>query len=200
MSDLTMTRDTTAARRAMIDSQLRTSGVNEEYVLARLMAVPREDFLPEDKKSLAYIDRSILLGADETLASPLFYGKLLQEATPHRDDRVLIVEGGTAYLKELVSPLVAEVQTVSAGDAAIGKLPGSTFSLILVDGAIEQLPENVSAALDEGGRIISGLFLRNVSRLASGRKVAGSVSLQPIEDLGIPVLKAFDRPKAWTFS
>ena len=200
MSDLTMTRDTTAARRAMIDSQLRTSGVNEEYVLARLMAVPREDFLPEDKKSLAYIDRSILLGADETLASPLFYGKLLQEAKPHRDDRVLIVEGGTAYLKELVSPLVAEVQTVSAGDAAVGNLPASTFSLILVDGAIEHLPEGVSATLEEGGRIISGLFLRNVSRLASGRKVAGSVSLQPIEDLGIPVLKAFDRPKAWTFS
>ena len=47
--------DTARARRAMIDSQLRTSGVNEEYVLARMLAVPREDFLPQDKAALCLL-------------------------------------------------------------------------------------------------------------------------------------------------
>ena len=200
MSNTTMTRDLSAARKAMIDSQLRTSGVNEDYVLARMMAVPRENFVPEDKISLAYIDRSIPIGPDAFLASPLFYGKTLQEAAPRKEDRVLVVEGGSGYLAELVRPLVAGCVGVTATDAAAGTLPDDTFSLILVDGAIEQMPDTFSEALEDGGRIVSGLLLRKVTRLASGRKIAGTVSLQPVEDLGMPVLSAFNKPRSWTFS
>ena len=200
MSNITMTRDTKSARKAMIDSQLRTSGVNEEFVLARMMAVPRENFLPQDKAGLAYIDRSVALGDGAHLASPLFYGKLLLEASPLPSDRVLLVEGGTGYLAELLRPLVADVTIVSAADAAAGALPGGTFSLILVDGAIEQLPDAFAERLDENGTIVSGVLLRKVTRLASGRKIAGQLSLQPVEDLGIPVLHAFDVPQGWTFS
>lgn len=203
MTDLTMTTDrhtdTSTARRAMIDSQLRTSGVNEEYVLARMIAVPREDFLPADKASVAYIDRAVSLGADGHLAAPLFYGKLLLEAQPAGDDRVLVVEGGTGYLAELLRPLVAEVVTISAAEAATGAATGA-YSLIVIDGAIEQLPEALEARLADQGRIISGLVLRQVTRLASGRKVGGNVVLQPVEDIGIPVLHAFDAPKGWTFA
>ncbi len=196
---MTMTKtDTAKARKAMIDSQLRTSGVNEEFALSRMMAVPREDFLPEDKAPLAYIDRSIPV-ADGALASPLFYGKVLIEASPTKADNVLIVEGGTSYLAQLMAPLVANVETVGAQAAAHDPIDG-TFSLILVDGAIEQLPKPLGEALEEGGRIVSGLLLRQVTRLASGRKVMGQVALQPVEDLGIPVLHAFDAPKTWTFS
>ncbi|MCL9982145.1 MAG: protein-L-isoaspartate O-methyltransferase [Erythrobacter sp.] len=207
MTDLTMTRerqtDTSTARRAMIDSQLRTSGVNEEYVLARMIAVPREDFLPADKASVAYIDRAVSLGnASETgghLAAPLFYGKLLTEAAPARADSVLVVEGGTGYLAELLRPLVSELATISAAEAATGAVTG-TFSLIVIDGAIEHLPEALEARLADQGRIVTGVVLRQVTRLASGRKVGGNVVLQPVEDLGIPVLHAFDTPKSWTFA
>lgn len=203
MTDTTMTRerptDTSIARRAMIDSQLRTSGVNEEYVLARMLAVPREDFLPAEKAAVAYIDRAVSLGQAGHLAAPLFYGKLLLEAAPARDERVLVVEGGTGYLAELLRPLVAELATVSAADAAAGKVSG-TWSLIVVDGAIEQLPDTLAACLAEDGRIVSGLVLRQVTRLATGRKVGGKLVLQPVEDLGIPVLHAFDAPKGWTFA
>lgn len=186
------------ARKAMIDSQLRTSGVNEGFALARMMSVPREDYLPEDKAPLAYIDRSVRVDGG-ALASPLFYGKVLLEAVPTKDDRVLVIEGGTGYLAALVEPLVASVDTLSALDAANGAADGA-YSLVLVDGAIEQLPASLADALEDGGRIISGLVLRQVTRLASGRKIVGKVSLQPVEDLGIPVLHAFDAPKTWTFS
>jgi protein-L-isoaspartate(D-aspartate) O-methyltransferase len=203
MTDLTMTperqTDTSTARRAMIDSQLRTSGVNEEYVLARMIAVPREDFLPAAKASVAYIDRAVSLGTDGHLAAPLFYGKLLMEAAPARDERVLVVEGGTGYLAELLRPLVGELATVSASDAAT-KAGGSDYSLIVIDGAIAQLPEALEARLADQGRIVCGVVLRQVTRLASGRKVGGNVVLRPVEDLGIPVLHAFDVPKSWTFA
>lgn len=189
---------TSKARKAMIDSQLRTSGVNEEFALARMMAVPREDYLPDDKAPLAYIDRSVPVEGG-ALASPLFYGKVLLEAVPVADDSVLIVEGGTGYLAALVAPLVSSVTTVSAADAAAGRIEGS-YSLILVDGAIEQLPDALAKALDEDGRIVSGLLLRQVTRLASGRKIVGHVALQPVEDIGIPVLSDFNAPKKWTFT
>ncbi len=189
------------ARRAMIASQLRTSGVNEEFVLARMLAVPREDFLPADKAPLAYIDRAISLGGDHYLAAPLFYGKLLVEAAPGPEDRVLVVEGGTGYLTALLRPLVAELATLDAQAAAAGaSAPGAPFSLIVIDGAIEQLPTALGDQLAEDGRIVTGLLLRQVTRLAAGRKVNGRVALRAVEDLGIPVLHAFDAPKRWTFA
>lgn len=200
MSTMTTTiPDTAVARRAMIDSQLRTSGVNEEYVLARMLAVPREDFLPAEKAAQAYIDRAVLLGEAGHLAAPLFYGKLLLEAAPLPETRVLVVGGGTGYLAALITPLAASVTEVTAAEAAAMQGAGE-YDLVVIDGAIEQLPEGLAAALADNGRIVTGLVLRGVTRLASGRKVAGSVSLQPLEDLGIPVLPAFAAPRRWTFA
>jgi protein-L-isoaspartate(D-aspartate) O-methyltransferase len=191
--------DTNTARRAMIDSQLRTSGVNEEFVLARMLAVPREDFLPAEKAAAAYIDRAVMLGDQGHLAAPLFYGKLLLEAAPSPSDRVLVVSGGTGYVAALLAPLAASVVEVTAAEAAV--ISGAEeYDLILVDGAIEQLPEGLAAALADGGRIVTGLVLRQVTRLASGRKIRGKVNLQPVEDLGIPLLAAFAAPQRWTFA
>lgn len=190
--------DPQTARRAMIDSQLRTSGVNEEYVLARMLAVPREDFLPADKAAVAYIDRAVTLAEAGHLAAPLFYGKLLLEAAPAPADRVLVVSGGTGYLAALLRPLVAELTEVTAAEA-LALTGTASHTLIVIDGAIEQLPDSLTAQLAEDGRIVTGLVLRQVTRLAAGRKVAGQVNLLPLEDLGIPVLHAFDAPKGWSF-
>jgi protein-L-isoaspartate(D-aspartate) O-methyltransferase len=206
MTDMTRTLShpsSAAARRAMVDSQLRTSGVNEEYVLARMLAVPREDFLPAEKASFAYIDRAVSLGSAPGsggyLAAPLFYGKLLLEAAPTPDDRVLVVSGGTDYLAALLGPLVTSVTAITASDAVTTSATES-YSLIMIDGAIEHLPDGLAAQVAEGGRIVTGLVLRQVTRLASGRKIGGMVTLQPIEDLGMPMLPAFAAPKRWTFA
>ncbi len=195
--------DTRIARRAMIDSQLRTSGVNEEYVLARMLAVPREDFLPAGKAAQAYVDRAVMLGAAGEgaghLAAPLFYGKLLLEAAPAPQDRVLVVSGGTGYLAALIAPLVASLTEMTASEAATLEGAGD-HDLIVIDGAIEQLPEGLAAALADNGRIVTGLVLRQVTRLAAGRRIAGQVNLVAVEDLGIPALSAFAAPRRWTFA
>lgn len=188
-----------AARKAMIDSQLRTSGVNEDFVLARMAAVPREDFVPAEAKSVAYMDRAIALGEGHFLAAPLFHGKMLAQAQPTAEDRVLVVEGGSSYLAELVRPLVASCDTVSADDAATGTGKRKSYSLILVDGAVEQFPETLEKRLEEDGRVVCGLIARSVTRLASGRKIAGTLALQPLAEIGIPVLHQFDKPRQWSF-
>lgn len=187
------------ARKAMIDSQLRTSGVNAPFVLARMGAVAREDYVPESARAIAYMDRAIPLGAGQFLSAPLVHGMMLSEARPGLEDSVLIVESGSGYLAELARPLVAKLDTISAKEAAAGPKGRKTYSLILIDGAIEQLPESLAKRLEDGGRIVTGLVLRGVTRLATGRKIAGSVALQPLAELGIPILPEFDRAKEWSF-
>ena len=121
MSDTLTPSATHAARKAMIDSQLRTSGINAPFVLDRLGSVPREDFVPETARGTAYMDRSIRLAEGGVLPAPVFHGMLLEEARPRGDDTVLIVDGGSRYLAELVRPLVTSVESVSALDGAAGK-------------------------------------------------------------------------------
>ena len=190
--------DYAAARRAMIDSQLRTSGVNEPWVLARIAATPREDFVPPAAREVAYIDRAIALEGDGMLAAPLFYGRLLSEAKPTADDAVLVVDGGSGYLPALLRGLSAKVDTISAADAVSGKKKGG-YTLLAIDGAVEEIPASLAARLADDARVVTGIVSNGVTRLAIGRKAAGAISLLPLAEMGIPRLAAFDKPKAWAF-
>lgn len=192
------TVDFAAARRAMIDSQLRPSGVNDPAVLDAFARIAREEFVPAAARGHAYIDRAIPLDDGHALAAPLFHGRMLTEAAPIADDRVLVVTGGSGYLAALAELLIGSVTVITAADAAAGKAKGR-FSLILVDGAIEQLPDNLSARLEDAGRLVTGLVERGVTRLAIGRKAAGAVALLPLAEMGIPVLAEFAAPKRWSF-
>lgn len=191
--------DMTIARKAMIDSQLRTSGVNEQFVLSRMGAVAREDYVPESAKAIAYMDRAIPLGDGRYLPAPVVHGKMLAEAMPQEDDSALIVEGGNAYLAELLRPLVGKLDTAAADEAAEGKPGRKKYSLVMIDGAIEELSENLVKRIEEGGRLVAGVISNGVTRLASGKKVGGAIVLQPIAEIGIPVLHQFDKPKEWSF-
>jgi len=181
----------------MIDSQLRTSGVNEPWVLEAMGSVPREDFVPANMRQAAYIDRAIPLGNGRMLAAPIVHGRLLAEARPALDDKVLLVSDSAGYLAALLKPLVGSLDTVLPGHA--GQAGEGGYSLIVIDGAIEVLPEALADRLAEGGRIVGGLVLRGVTRLAAGVKAAGTVSLLPLAEIGIPVLPEFAAPKRWSF-
>jgi protein-L-isoaspartate(D-aspartate) O-methyltransferase len=187
-----------AARRAMIDSQLRTSGVNEPWVLAAMARVPREDFVPESARAAAYIDRAVPLGNGRFLAAPLVHGLMLTEARPTAQDKALLVGDGNGYLAALLGPLVGSLDAVDPADAAAAG-PEGACSLIVIDGAIEELPAALAARLVEGGRVVTGLVLRGVTRLATGRKAAGEVALLPLAEIGIPVLPELAAPRRWTF-
>jgi protein-L-isoaspartate(D-aspartate) O-methyltransferase len=188
-----------AARKAMIDSQLRTSGVNAEYVLARMGAVSREDFVPENARGIAYIDRAIALGNGRFLAAPVVQGLMLQEARPARADKTLLVDGGSGYLAELLRPLVRSLEVLSPADAVAASRKRGDFTLLMIDGAIEQLPEGLVQRLAEGARVVTGLVRNGLTRLATGRKAAGEVGLLPLAEIGIPVLPEFAAKKEWSF-
>jgi len=196
---LTTTRpDFAAARKAMIDSQLRTSGVNDAFVLERMSAVAREDFVPESARATAYMDRAIRLEDGGFLPAPVFHGAMLAEARPTVEDRTLVVDAGSGYLPALVEPLVGKLDTIAPDKAANGSKRGD-YTLVLVDGAIEHVPPALAKLVAEGGRIVTGMVDRGVTRLATGRKSGKALALLPLAEMGIPRLGAFDRPQSWSF-
>lgn len=187
-----------SARRAMIDSQLRTSGVNEPWVLAAMANVAREDFVPPAMRDAAYIDRAIPLEGGRALASPLVHARMLAEARPTPADKALLVGDANGYLAALLTPLVGALETLSA-EAAANKRGKGAYTLLVVDGAVEEMPRAFASLLAEGGRIVTGVLERGVTRLATGRKIAGEIALLPVAEIGIPVLPEFRAPKRWSF-
>ena len=187
------------ARRAMIDSQLRVSGVNDPAVLAAIGRVPREDYLPAEARGHADIDRAIPLGHGQALPAPLVQGMMLSEALPRPGERVLVVTAGSTYLAALVEAMGALVDSVDAGAVTAAKRGTAPYDLVLIDGAIEQMPAVLGDAMADGGRVVTGLVLRGVTRLASGRKLGGKVQLLPLAEVGIPVLGEFAHAKTWSF-
>ena len=183
------------ARRAMIDSQLRPSGVNDPGVLAAFNRVRREDFVPASARGVAYMDRAVPLGGGKLLAPPLSHGQMLMEAAPTSADRVLLVENGSGYLAALLASLVESVETILPG----GSPTGEGYTLLLIDGAIERLPQTLSDALAADARVVTGLIERGVPRLATGRKAAGDVGFLTLGEADFAPLAEYAQPSKWSF-
>ena len=200
----------------MVDSQLRPEGVNYPPVSEAMASVKREDFVAEEARELAYIDRVVPIGDGRLMSGPVVLGKLLTEMAPMAGERALVVGSGTGYstavLKEMgieaigleCSPSLAArarklgIETVE-GPLEEGWAKGAPYDLILIDGAIEHIPHAIIAQLAEHGRLGTALIDRGVSRLAVGRKAGGGFGLHTLADSGAAALPGFSRPPVFTF-
>ncbi len=186
-----------SARRAMIDSQLRVSGVNAPDVLAAMNAVAREDFIPSAMRANAYLDRAIALDDGSAIPAPLVHGRMLIETAVQAGEKVLVISA-SGYLAALATELGADVTLIKPADALVKKKSGP-FSVILIDGAAEQLPLFVAASLAADGRVVTGTVTRGITRLAVGRKSADGIALLNLAEIGMPVITEFAAPKQWSF-
>lgn len=182
------------ARRAMIDSQLRVSGVNSPAILNAFNAVPREDFVPTERRAVAYIDRGVPLGEGRTLSPALTYGQMLEAAQTERHDTVLVISCN-GYLAALAGQLATSVTRADSLAAA----QGGPYSLVLIDGAAEVLPDSLAMLLADEGRIVTGVADRGVTRLAIARKALDKVVATPLAEADFAVLAEFAAPKKWSF-
>ena len=190
-----------AARKAMIDSQLRTSGVNEPFVLEAMSRTPREDHVPAASRSVAYMDRAVPLADGRALPPPLFHGRALAEARPLPSDRALVVDCGAGYLPALLQGLAGSVHVVTPAEASASrkpKVPGD-FTLLMIDGAVEQLPGTLGRLMADDARVVTGLVEGRVTRLAVGRVHRQRISLMKLAEMGIPRLPEFDLEESWSF-
>lgn len=188
-----------AARKAMIDSQLRTTGVTSDFVLRRMRSVPREQFVPESARGVAYMDRAIPLGGGRFLAAPLVQGMMLEQAAPQGDEHAIVVDGGSGYLAELLRPLVGTLEVVTPEDAVAPSRGSAKADLLVIDGAVEHIPDVLAKRLADDARVVAGLAEGGLTRLARGRKTRSGVALMPVSEIGMPRLPEFDRPKGWSF-
>ena len=101
--------DYAAARQAMVNSQLRPQGVNDPSVIAAMSLVPREQFVPDEQKPLAYVDRSVPLGEGRALPAAPVLGLLLTALAPVRGERALVVGAGTGYAAAVLKEMGIDV-------------------------------------------------------------------------------------------
>lgn len=208
-------------RRAMVASQLRTTGVSDPRVVAAMGSVPRERFVPEDRAALAYAEALVPLGNGRHLNTPMSLGKLLTEAAPRASDKALVVGAATGYAAAVLAEMVASVVAVEE-DAALleiarkalkgsskvklvegplteGHKRGAPYDLILIDGAVELIPETIIAQLGEDGRLAAAVLDRGVARISVGRRGGSGFGMVAVADVASAVLPGFERPRGFTF-
>ena len=208
--------DFAAAREAMVESQLRPQGITDRGVLNAMRTVARENFLPGHTRPLAYVDRAVAMGHGRFLSAPTVLGQLLTQMMPQAGQRALVIGAGTGYsaaiLKEIGLDVVAvdsdaglisaaneQGVQVTSGPLDAGHAKGAPYDQILIDGAVEYLPDAIVEQLDDGGRLGAALIDRGITRLIVGRKASGAFGYLSIGDAGVPALPGFSRPKAFTF-
>jgi protein-L-isoaspartate(D-aspartate) O-methyltransferase len=186
-------------RRAMIDSQLRTNGVMEPWIVDAMGSVARENFVPDALRTTAYMDRSISLGGGKSLNPPLATALMLQAAEVQKDDRVLLLGLPKGYLATLVARRTQHVVV----SETLGDLPDAArkvgFSVIIIDGAVEELPEALLALAVDDARIVTGTIENGVTRLVIGYARGGKVALKPFSDSEITPLPEFARKPEFVF-
>lgn len=191
-------QDYARARRAMIDSQLRPQGVTDPVVLSALAEVPREEFVPESTRPFAYYDRSIPVEGG-FMMPPAPLARLLTAAAPRAGERALVMSPAPGYTAAVLRHIGLHVDELNAAMFGEASLQGP-FDLIVIEGAVEEVPAKLTDALASGGRLVTALFTSgHVTRLAIGRKIAGVVGYTRFADSEIPVIPGFTRPPAFTF-
>jgi protein-L-isoaspartate(D-aspartate) O-methyltransferase len=214
-------RRTEAARLAMIESQLMPCGVVEPRLVAAFAAIPRERFVLPARRSLAYVDSAQPLGPGRAMMAPLSLGILLQALIPFGGERALVVGAGTGYSTALLrhmgldvtaleeSPALAEAARAELGSAArmvegplVDGWPADPpYDVMLIDGAIEHLPDSLVAQVREGGRIAAVIAGEDgVERATLGRRFGGVAHLEPLAECGAPLLPGFARAARFEFA
>ena len=216
MTAHTAIQDFAAARLAMVESQLRPEGVVDPLVTRAMGSVPREKFVPEAVRSLAYVDRGLPLGGGRFLAAPAVLGQLLTQMMPERGQSALVIGAGTGYSATVLAAMGLEVVAVESSPELVvrahelgvhvieapleaGDPKGRSFDLILIDGAVEIIPDAIVAQLAERGRLGTAVIDRGIPRLAVGRKAGGAFGYLTFGDAGVPALPGFIRPREFTF-
>jgi protein-L-isoaspartate(D-aspartate) O-methyltransferase len=184
--------DFAAARRAMVDSQLRPEGVTDALVVRAMASVPREDFVPDTLRALAYGDRPLSFEG-QSLMPPAALGRLLSELAPRPGERALVIGRGNGYAAAILRQIGLDVAEVAEPSDKAG------YDLVLIDGAVEQIPAEIIARLAPGGRLGTAIIDRGITRLAVGRSAGGSLGLRSFADAEVPVIPGFAKPRAFTF-
>ena len=196
----------TAARLAMVETQMRRRGITDQRVLAAMSKVPRHEFLSRQYWPDAYADHPVPIGEQQTTSQPYIIAIMLQAAEVKAQDRVLEIGAGSGYQTALLCELAREVfaveryaalsadltrrlqelgyknATVVTGDGSLGFPQHAPYDAIVVAAAAPRVPPALVEQLAPGGRLVIpvGDAQQQILQLAS-KDAAGNVSVSSLE-------------------
>jgi protein-L-isoaspartate(D-aspartate) O-methyltransferase len=222
-------KDFRAARRAMVDGQVRTSDVTDLGIIDAMLDIPREAFVPEARVAFAYLDRDVLI-ADATpteparyLMKPMVLARLVQAAAPVATDRVLVIGAGTGYSAAVLARLAGQVTAVEENESLFhqassvlsslrslnlnviqGHLPDGAprfapYDVILIDGGVETVPDRLCPQLSSRGRLLAVEVKGPAGKAKLFQPVNGRFSARELFDAVVPVLPGFSVAPAFVF-
>ncbi|MBI1620423.1 protein-L-isoaspartate O-methyltransferase family protein [Aquamicrobium zhengzhouense] len=224
-----MTVDFQQLRVKMVDGQVRTTDVTQVSLLAAMLSVPREEYVPEERRALAYIDEDIELapageGAEARyLMEPSPFAKMVQVAEIRPGDRVLDVACGTGYSSAVLARLASEVIALESiatvaeraksileaqgvgnvevvqGALAEGHCVKAPYDVIVINGSVDEVSKELFDQLAEGGRLVAVVGTGNAGRAAIYVKDDGHVSARTVFNAAVRPLAEFARTIAFEF-
>jgi protein-L-isoaspartate(D-aspartate) O-methyltransferase len=215
------------ARQKMVDGQVRPSDVTDLRIIDAMLAVPREAFVPEQQRAMAYLDLNLDVSGGGSvrrcLMKPAVTAKLLQAAEILGTDTVLVVGCATGYTAALAARLAAKVTatevepalaakaekvlaelglgsvTVHAADIAEGDPARGPYDVIVLDGATEITPERLYGQLKEGGRLVGVFAQTQPQRAMIVTHSHGDFGYRALFDAAVPVLPGMERRPVFVF-
>lgn len=216
-------------RRGMVDGQVRTNDVTDPRIVDAMLEIPRERFVPESLRALAYIDDDLVVrqpsasGPARYILEPMVLAKLIQLADVQPTELVLTVGAGTGYSAALLARLSGQVisveddsDLVAAANAALAEVgvanvatfqgaltagwaSEAPYDLIFLNGSIEVVPDALVAQLKEGARIVAVKGRGGSARAIVLTKVGGALSEHSAFNAAVPALPGFETPPRFTF-
>lgn len=189
--------DFEAARRQMVDMQLRRRGISDPDILDAVLSVPRHEFVPEEYQSQAYEDHPLPIGDAQTISQPYIVAVMLELLRPTRRDKVLEIGTGSGYATALLAKLAGQVFSIERhavlaehardtlarlgltgvkvfhGDGSLGLPDYAPFNAILVSAAAMNIPPPLISQLEEGGRMVLPVGTDEAQQLRLVRIVGG---------------------------
>jgi protein-L-isoaspartate(D-aspartate) O-methyltransferase len=218
-----------AARQNMVDGQVRPSDVTDVRIIDAMLAVPREAFVPQNKRALAYLDLDLDVSEGgqgqikRFLIKPVVLAKMLQAAEIKPTDRVLVVGCATGYAAAVIAQFVGQV-TATEGDPAVaakavavlaqigcgnvavrtaaaadGDPANGPYDVIVLNGATEIVPERLYRQLQNGGRLVGVFAMSQPPRATIVTSSHGDFGSRALFDAAVPVLPGLERLPAFVF-
>lgn len=216
------------ARTNMIEGQIRPNKVIDPRLIEALSTLPRELFVPADKRGVAYCDEDIDIGNGRFLMEPMVLARLIQEAAIEHTDMVLDIGCATGYSTALLAGLANTVVAIEDDDALVeratetlnsldilnaavmkspladGYAEQAPYDVIMINGCIPEIPEKLTEQLAENGRIVcvlerEGTLAGHMGQAVMATRVCGTVSTRPLFDAATWPLKGFEKDPGFTF-
>jgi protein-L-isoaspartate(D-aspartate) O-methyltransferase len=215
-------------RQSMVDSQIRPNDVTDPRLIAAMLDLPRERFVPSRRAELAYLDDDLIVreagaaGPARYLIEPMILAKLIQALDLTGGDHVLDVGCATGYSSAILSRLAATVVGVESdvelassarnvlaelstgaqivvGPMTIGAPQSGPYDAILINGAVEIVPDVLPEQLKEGGRLVAVVRSGPLGRATLYVRRGGIVSKRPLFDAAVPPLPGCEAPRGFVF-